>query len=238
MSKVTYDTGEYRLTINDDQVSSALGELRSKTNAVLKVAINRTARQARKDVIAESLERYDLTAKGKEKAKQLRMRRLATNAVLMAELRQSDKGLPLDFAYFRHVPTTVFKGGAVKHAPQYVQGRVLKSQAMHDLTEEAGRSKGFLVEFMNKRSDGTENNHIGMVQRVIGSRAEHDETRRGYRRWKPNEALVTMARPGGSGMGRAVWELGVEDWAAENLMNQTARRLQEVIEKSRSRSRK
>lgn len=235
MSKVTYDTGEYRLTIDDDQVSNALGELRSKTNAVLKVAINRTARQARKDVIAESLERYDLTAKGKEKAKQLRMRRLATNAVLMAELRQSDKGLPLDFAYFRHAPTTVFKGGAVKHAPQYVQGRVLKSQAMHDLTEETSPSygevsKGFLVEFKS--------GHIGMVQRDIGSRSKSDTTARGYRRWKPNEALVTMARPGGSGMGRAVWELGVEERAAENLMNQTERRLQEVVEKSRSRSRK
>lgn len=230
MSKVTYDADSYTLTLDDDQVAEALGELKGKTNAVLKVAINRTARQARKDVIAAAQERYDLTAKGKEKLKRLKMRRKATNAVLVAELRQDDKGLPLDYAYYRHTPTTVFKGWYVRHAPAHVKGRVLKAQAMQDLTEGTHPtygevSKGFLVEFKS--------GHVGMVQRDIGSRSQSDVTARGYRRWEPNETLVTMSRPGGSAMGRVVWERTVEEIAAENLAYETERRLQEVIEKSR-----
>lgn len=230
MSKVTYDAGSYTLTIDDDQVANALGELKSKTSAVLKVAINRTARQARKDVIAAAQERYDLTAKGKEKLKRLQMRRKATNAVLVAELRQDDKGLPLDYAYFRHTPTTVFKGWHVRHAPEYVKARVLKSQTMQALTEGVHQSygavsKGFLVEFKS--------GHVGMVQRDIGTRSRSSKTARGYRRWEPNETLVTMNRPGGSAMGRAVWELTVQENTAENLMYETERRLQQVIEKSR-----
>jgi len=231
MSKVTYDADAFQLTIDDDQVAEALGELKGKTNAVLKVAINRTARQARKDVIAAATERYDLTAKGKEKLRRLKMRRKATNAVLMAELRQDDKGLPLDYAYFRHSPRTVFKGWHVRHAaPEYVRGRVLKSQPMRNLAAETNRhfgqmSKGFLVEFKS--------GHIGMVQRVIGSRSASSTTARGYRRWEPNERLETMARPGGSGMGRAAWNLSVEEATAENLMLETERRLEEVVAKAR-----
>lgn len=232
MSKVTYDAEAFQLTIDDDQVAEALGELKGKTNAVLKVAINRTARQARKDIIAAAIERYDLTVKGKEKLKRLKMQQKATNALLMAELRQNDKGLPLDFSYYRHAPTTVFKGWQVRNAPDFVQARVLKAQSMHPL--KAGTSpvygkvsKGFLVEFKS--------GHVGMVQRVIGSRSASNMTARGYRRWEPNERLETMSRPGGSGMGRAVWQLSVEERAAENLMYETERRLQEVIERSRNR---
>lgn len=232
MSEVTYDAKNLTLTIDDDQVANALGELSGKTNAVLKVAINRTARQARKDVIAEAKDRYDLTKKGQEKLKRLQMRRKATNAVLLAELRQDDRGLPLDYAYFRHSPTTVFKGNAVRNAPEHVKGRVLKSQPMRSL--EAGThpaygkvSKGFLVEFKS--------GHIGMVQRVIGSRSKSPVTARGFQRWKPNERLETMARPGGSGMGRAVWDLSVEERTEETLLRETERRVQEVVAKSRGR---
>lgn len=232
MSKVTYDAGSLTLTIDDDQVANALGELRGKTNAVLKVAVNRTARKARKDVIEEAKKRYDLTKRGQERLKRLEMRRKATNAVLLAELRQDDRGLPLDYAYFRHTPTTVFKGGNVRNAPEHVRGRVLKSQPMQDLTAGMNQkygavSKGFLVEFKS--------GHIGMVQRVIGSRAKSSVTARGFYRWEPNERLETMSRPGGSGMGRAVWDLGVEEATEETLMQETERRLREVIEKSRGR---
>ena len=185
MSKVTYDRDSLTLTVDDTQVAEALGELKGKTPAVLKVAINRTARQARKDIIADSKARYDLTARGKEKLKQLQMRKKATNAVLLAELRQSDEGLPLDYAYFRHTPTTVFKGRNVRNAPKYVRGRVLKGQAMRKLadgvSEAYGKvSKGFLVEFKS--------GHIGMVQRDIGSRSQSNITARGYG-WRGGSGL-------------------------------------------------
>ena len=58
MSVVTYDAGQMLLTIDDTGVERALGSLYRKTPAVLKVAINRTARQARKDLIAEAEKRY------------------------------------------------------------------------------------------------------------------------------------------------------------------------------------
>lgn len=232
MSKVTYDRDSLTLTVDDTQVAEALGKLKGKTPAVLKVAINRTARQARKDIIAASKARYDLTARGKEKLKQLQMRKKATNAVLLAELRQSDEGLPLDYAYFRHTPTTVFKGRNVRNAPEYVRGRVLKGQAMRKLAAEVSQvygsvSKGFLVEFKSS--------HIGMVQRDIGSRSRSNTTERGYRRWEPNESLVTMNRPGASSMGRTVWERTVADKTEENLLRETERRLQEVVARAAAR---
>ena len=65
MSVVTYDAGQMLLTIDDTGVERALGSLYRKTPAVLKVAINRTARQARKDLIAEAEKRYALTVRGK-----------------------------------------------------------------------------------------------------------------------------------------------------------------------------
>lgn len=229
---VNYDAESLTLTVDSHAVAAALGELSEKTPAVLKVAINRTARQARKDVIAAAKERYDLRARGKEKLKRLQMKRRATNAVLLAELRQDDRGLPLDMAYFRHTPTTVYKGEQVRNAPEYVKGRVLKEQAMREFAAGTSRhagqvSKGFLVEFQS--------GHVGMVQRVIGSRSKSDTTARGYRRWEPNERLETMNRPGASSMGRTVWMRTVERKSEETLWYETQRRLEEVVARANAR---
>ena len=96
MSVVTYDAGQMLLTIDDTGVERALGSLYRKTPAVLKVAINRTARQARKDLIEEAEKRYALTVRGKARLRLLKLRKSATNNSLVAELRQSDEGLTLN----------------------------------------------------------------------------------------------------------------------------------------------
>ena len=97
-----------------------------------------------------------------------------------------------------------------------------------EVSETYGKvSKGFLVEFKS--------GHIGMVQRDIGSRSQSNITARGYRRWEPNESLVTMNRPSASSMGRAVWERTVADKAEESLLRETERRLQEVVARAAAR---
>lgn len=235
MSKVTYDAGQFLLTVDDTGVARALGDLAGKTPAVLKVAINRTARQARRDVISAAEARYALTAKGKAKLRRLKQRRTATNTNLVAELRQDDKGLPLDYAYFEHTPTKVRTGmDAVRNSPKYHAGRVLKREPMKPLREKSGRSKGFLVEFEN---GGPDKNHIGMVQRRLGVRSASTETKRGYPRWTNASGIVeyieTMNRPGGSSMGRAVWERGVDATAADHLERFVEQRIKEVIDRAK-----
>ena len=55
MSNVRYNAGTMTIEVDGlDDVSAVLGDLRKKTPAVAKVAINATARQARKLMIAEA----------------------------------------------------------------------------------------------------------------------------------------------------------------------------------------
>ena len=115
MSVVTYDAGQMLLTIDDTGVERALGSLYRKTPAVLKVAINRTARQARKDLIEEAEKRYALTVRGKARLRLLKLRKSATNNSLEAELRQNDEGLTLNASYFQHSPTVPRMGVAALH---------------------------------------------------------------------------------------------------------------------------
>ena len=64
-----YDAGTTTIGVNAEEVSQRLGELRRKTPAVIKVAVNATARETRKEMLRRVLKRYALTAKGKERAK-------------------------------------------------------------------------------------------------------------------------------------------------------------------------
>ena len=117
MSVVTYDAGQMLLTIDDTGVERALGSLSRKATAVLKVAINRTARQARKDLIGEAEKRYALTTRGKARLRLLKLRKSATNSRLEAEIRQSDEGLTLNASYFQHSPMVPRMGVAALHGP-------------------------------------------------------------------------------------------------------------------------
>ena len=66
MSNVRYNAGTMTIEVDGlDDVSAVLGDLRKKTPAVAKVAINATARQARKLMIAEAKARYAVNSAGK-----------------------------------------------------------------------------------------------------------------------------------------------------------------------------
>ena len=77
MSKVSYsETGTQKtFTLEGlDTVQRALGDLQKKSPAAAKVAINATAREARKVMIAAALARYAVNSKGKEKIRELVIR--------------------------------------------------------------------------------------------------------------------------------------------------------------------
>lgn len=229
MSIVTYDAGQMLLTIDDTGVERALGNLYRKTNAVLKVAINRTARQARKDLIAEAEKRYALTTRGKARLRLLKLRRSATNTKLEAELRQSDEGLTLNASYFQHTPTIPRMGTAALYGPAYQRVQTLKGGPMEDLTETAGRSKGFLIRVQNSKND-----HLMFASRVLGSASSNTTTKTGKARWRNAAGDVEKAydvnRIGASSQQRAVWHRGVETTAAENLERFLEQRIEQVIE--------
>ena len=87
MSNVTYSAGNLTITVAGlDTVEQALGDLKRKTPAAAKVAINATARQARKLMVAKAKTRYAVNAAGRRHLKDLVQRKKASNSSLMAEL--------------------------------------------------------------------------------------------------------------------------------------------------------
>lgn len=222
MSRVTYDAGNLTIEVDGlDTVAAALGDLKKKTPAAAKVAINATARQARKLMIAKAKARYAVNAAGRRHLKDLVQRKKASNTSLSAELHIAK--MRNDLGYFQHRPTERFTGREVlHHAPKYMKARVLKASSMAALTGNANMSKGFLVQFKS--------GHIGMVQRQIGSSSSHTVTERGHQRWRNKdgkvEKLVTMGSPSASAMHSTVWpmvEPEVSEYLQDRLMEQTER---------------
>lgn len=223
MSRVTYDAGNLTITVDGlEDVANALGDLRKKTPAAAKVAINATARQARKLMVQQAKARYAVNAAGQRHLKDLVQRKKATNTSLSAELHIAK--MRNDLGYFQHRPTERFTGREVlQRAPAHVKARVLKSSAMTALTGDGGNlSKGFLVEFKS--------GHVGMVQRRIGSNSSHKVTERGHPRWTNKdgkvEKLVTMGSPSATAMHSTVWpyvEPEVTEYLYDRLMEQTER---------------
>ena len=134
MSRVTYDAGNLTIEVDGlDTVAAALGDLKKKTPAAAKVAINATTRQARKLMIAKAKARYAVNAAGRRHLKDLVQRKKASNTSLSAELHIAK--MRNDLGYFQHRPTERFTGREVLHnAPKYVKARVLKASSMAALT--------------------------------------------------------------------------------------------------------
>lgn len=232
MGSVSYDKRNLTIELEGlDGVKAALGELESKTPAVAKVAINATARQARKRMVQEAKARYAVNAAGARHLKDLVQRKKATNNSLLAELHIAK--MRNDLGYFRHTPTATFTGMSVLHnAPEAVKAKVLKPSSMKPLLGKGNLSKGFLVEF----SGG----HVGMVQRHKGSDSKNTVTARGRPRWKTGdgrvEKLVTMGSPSAAAMHAKVWPLvepEMEEYLMEKLKAQTEKVLARAKEKER-----
>lgn len=221
--KTGYDASNLTISIDDAEVTRALGVLGDKTTAALKVAVNTTARQTRKLLLTEVKNRYDLNAAGKRMIEDLRQRQKATNrrpAAILAITKNDPGAFRADLGYFRTSPTKPFMGPSVRNAPPVFRAHVLKDSPMIGLGGTSEKSKGFLVQFKSK--------HIGMVQRQLGVPADKDYTENGKKRWKPNERLVTMSSPSGSAMHHTVWEMQ-ESTVEQMLQDNTERRVQQLI---------
>ena len=228
--KTGYDASTMTLSVNDEEVSRALGVLADKTPETLKVAINTTARQARKLMLTEVKKRYDLNAAGKRMIEDLKQRQKATNhrpAAILAITKNDPGAFRADLGYFRTSPTKPYMGPSVRNAPPFFKARVLKDHPLYNLKGGPSKnhpgktmSKGFLVRF----SSG----HVGMVQRSIDERADNPKSTR----WKNKngivEKLYTMSSPSGSAMHHTVWEMQ-ESNVEEMLRQNTERRIRQQI---------
>ena len=127
MSNVTYNRGNLTITLAGlDTVERALGDLRQKTPAAAKVAINATAREARKLMIARAKARYAVNTAGQRHLKDLVQRKKATNRSLLAELRISS--FRNDLGYFSTDPPYPihFTGKDWREGPSVWRGRSSK----------------------------------------------------------------------------------------------------------------
>lgn len=215
-----YDAGTTTIGVNAEEVSRRLGELRRKTPAVIKVAVNATARETRKEMLRRVLKRYALTAKGKERAKGLKQKVKATNADPAAVLWIGGiNGARADLSYFQHRVTVPHPGLSWQTGPTVFKARVLRNGGLHDLTGGGAYSKGFLAKFEN---DGT-HQHIGMIQRHIGAASSETTTKSGALRWRSASGVVEKTRTYGSPSGTAqhhtVWEKEDVHVYAENTLN-------------------
>ena len=196
MSNVRYNAGTMTIEVDGlDDVSAVLGDLRKKTPAVAKVAINATARQARKLMIAEAKARYAVNSAGKRHLSDLVQRKKASNNSLSAELRIAS--YRNDLGYFQTRPNRPFMGRDVVNAPKVFTARVLKSSPMKELTgDQKGKySKGFLVEFKS--------GHVGMVQRIVGTGRFHYTVRSGAP--STSDKMQTMGSPSAAAMHSTIW---------------------------------
>lgn len=154
-----YDASSLTVSVDDAEVTRALGVLGNKTPAALKVAVNTTARQTRKLMLTEVKKRYDLNAAGRRMIEDLRQRQKATNrrpTAILAIMKNDPGAFRADLGYFRTSPTKPFMGPSVRNAPPVFRAHVLKGSPMIALGGTSDKSKGFLVQFKSK--------HIGMVR--------------------------------------------------------------------------
>ena len=220
MSKVSYDPDSMVIELDGlETTAKALGELKSKTPAAAKVAINATAREARRRMIAAVLDRYAVNSAGIKYVKVLKQDRKATNTNLTASL--YIKTPKNDLGYFETNPNTPLMGRAARMGPEHFRARVLKASPMANLTGTKELSKGFLVRFNS--------GHVGMVQRVLGSDVSKKKTTKATR-WRTAdgrvEKLQTMGSPSATSMHRVVFtmlEPDVEQYLQDRLEAQVER---------------
>lgn len=219
--RVTYNGENLTITLEGtEEVSKALGDLSKKTPAAVKVAINATAREARKLMIAKAKARYAVNQAGQKHLKELVQKKRASNSSLWATL--NIKSMRNDLGYFKYSPKGVYTGAAaVARKGKTTTGKVLKSSPMKLLSGRSGDlSKGFVLEFKS--------GHIGMVQRKIGSNSSRKTTvKSGKPRWTNKEGkvekLVTMGSPSATAMHNTIWpevEPNVEKFLSQRLDEQ------------------
>ena len=130
--KTSYDASTITVAVDDEEVSRALGVLADKTPAALKVAVNTTARQARKLLLTEVKNRYDLNTAGKRMIEDLRQRQKATNRRPTAILAIM-KGDPGGLGLFQNQPHQALHGRKCPQCAAHIPS-ARPERKPHDLT--------------------------------------------------------------------------------------------------------
>lgn len=198
MSNVTYSAGNLTITVAGlDTVEQALGDLKRKTPAAAKVAINATARQARKLMVAKAKTRYAVNAAGRRHLKDLVQRKKASNSSLLAELHVAS--MRNDLGYFKTSPAvpTHFTSTGWVQGPSVWKGKVLKANGMRELPGRGNRSKAFLVKKNKSASRAPAGESIEQRPEEIDEREEFghwegDTVYSGKGKRKTTRALLTL----------------------------------------------
>lgn len=240
MSYTRYNADDLTIElVGEKEVAKALGSIPQKAPLVIRNAVNETAKDARKVMIQEAKKRYALNSKGRRHLNDLQIRQKARVSDLGAELHiggpSQKKQMRNDLGYFKTVPNRPYMGVDVANAPAVFRGKVLKNGSMKKLTGQGNLSKGFLVKFTN--STTADANHIGMVQRIVGSSGGPEKTRTGARRWRNAqgnvEQIVTMGSPSAAAMHHVIWQQVEPD-----VQDTLEKKLEESIQKTLARAAK
>ena len=197
-----------------DTVERALGNLQGRTPQALKTAVNKTARRARKLMIAAAKARYVVNAAGQRHLEDLKP------TLFIKKMRN-------DLGYFENEPTAVYTGLAAKFRKGTVyKARVLADSPLKELPGKGNYSKAFLAKFAS--------GHIGMVQRVIGSRSGNTVTMSGKPRWRNDqgnvEKLMTVGAPSAAAMHTQVWP-EVQDEVRQYLIDNIRSRVEWIMDR-------
>ena len=240
MSYTRYNADDLTIElVGEKEVAKALGSIPQKAPLVIRNAVNETAKDARKVMIQEAKKRYALNSKGRRHLNDLQIRQKARVSDLGAELHiggpSQKKQMRNDLGYFKTVPNRPYMGVDVANAPAVFRGKVLKNGSMKKLPGQGNLSKGFLVKFTN--STTADANHIGMVQRIVGSSGGPEKTRTGARRWRNAqgnvEQIVTMGSPSAAAMHHVIWQQVEPD-----VQDTLEKKLEESIQKTLARAAK
>lgn len=225
---------ELYIAIDAEEIAQRLGTLSGKTSAVVKVAVNSTAREARRLMLQEALRRYAINARGQKYLRELKQSKKATNARPVAELSiggyRGFAGLRNDLAYYKVSPSNPYMGISWKNAPKFFRGKVLKQESMAKLTGNGRYSKGFLVRFKS--------GHVGMVQRELGVESKSKKTASGKPRWKTSktkmvEKLRTMGSPSATAIHNQTWK-AVQPQVQDILDEYVEKRIEQLLQKEQN----
>ena len=160
-----------RVDTNEDRICSVLNALGSDSGRVLKNAINRTARKARKTTAKEATKRYDYEEKENFfNEMKFRTAKKVAFGDMMAEI--SAKGPATEIGQFAVDNMTVSTG---KNRPDAVSGKVMTASGMTELKNKG--IKAFVTQFR-------ESNHIAVVVRDYLTADQKSQGHHGGKKYK------------------------------------------------------
>jgi len=189
----------FTVTGLDEAQNDALRMVSAAPGAVAR-GLNETLDEAKKRLVEEARARYAVNAAGARHLDDLKQSKRAGPSSLVAEMRI--KKMRNDLGYFETFPDQPMPGVQWHNAPRGgFKGHVLTGTSMKTLPGGYGTSKAFLSRFKS--------GHVGMVQRLLGSKSRNTVTGSGKPRWRNKfgdvEKVQTLGSPSAAAMINTVW---------------------------------